>query len=251
VEIVIPAATPAISVVEPLLEGIFFEDLPNNLLAVKAEIERVAAGPTPGGQTPGGRQSKPRLAGMMKDFALLRAELEATYGASRVIPSRAELRASNRTDLEKALAAHGGASMVAGRMGWTTSSRSRKPRGYWNSLDNLKTEIDEFLSSSDLPPRTMPLKSDFVRAGRFDLARAVEKWGGMYDVADQLGYDKIGSSSAKRPSPSSGDYILSSVDLDDMMHVMTREESEESEESEERETTRFSMPSARDEIDAW
>ena len=34
----------------------------------------------------------------------------------------------------------------------------------------------------------MPLKNDFVRAGRFDLARAVERWGGLYDLAAELGY---------------------------------------------------------------
>jgi hypothetical protein len=34
----------------------------------------------------------------------------------------------------------------------------------------------------------MPLKNDFVRAGRFDLARAVERWGGLYELAAELGY---------------------------------------------------------------
>lgn len=35
----------------------------------------------------------------------------------------------------------------------------------------------------------MPLKNDFIRAGRFDLARAVERWGGLYELAAELGYD--------------------------------------------------------------
>lgn len=35
----------------------------------------------------------------------------------------------------------------------------------------------------------MPLKNDFVRAGRFDLARAVERWGGLYELAGELGYN--------------------------------------------------------------
>ena len=34
----------------------------------------------------------------------------------------------------------------------------------------------------------MPLKNDFIRAGRFDLARAVERWGGLYELAAELGY---------------------------------------------------------------
>ena len=28
----------------------------------------------------------------------------------------------------------------------------------------------------------MPAKNDFVRAGRYDIARAVERWGGLYEV---------------------------------------------------------------------
>ena len=35
----------------------------------------------------------------------------------------------------------------------------------------------------------MPLKNDFIRAGRFDLARAVERWGGLYELASELGYE--------------------------------------------------------------
>lgn len=29
----------------------------------------------------------------------------------------------------------------------------------------------------------MPAKNDFVRAGRYDIARAVERWGGLYEVS--------------------------------------------------------------------
>jgi hypothetical protein len=34
----------------------------------------------------------------------------------------------------------------------------------------------------------MPAKNDFVRAGRWDLARAVERWGGLFELAQKLGY---------------------------------------------------------------
>jgi hypothetical protein len=34
----------------------------------------------------------------------------------------------------------------------------------------------------------MPVKNDFVRAGRFDITRAVERWGGLYILAEELGY---------------------------------------------------------------
>ena len=32
----------------------------------------------------------------------------------------------------------------------------------------------------------MPAKYDFVRAGRYDIARAVERWGGLYEVRAAL-----------------------------------------------------------------
>ena len=145
VEIILPAGTPAISVIEPLLEGVFFEDLPYNLLAVKAEIERVAwstgtsasvvdANNTDNTNTNQTNNNKPRLGDMMKDFLLLRAELVSSYGDTRTIPTRNELRAAGRSDLEKCIAAHGGASVVAARLGWMTSSKARKPKGYWYAL---------------------------------------------------------------------------------------------------------------------
>ena len=88
---------------------------------------------------------------MIEDFGILRSELEALYGDTRTIPSRSELRACNRTDIEKALTAHGGTSAVMKRLGWKIQGRNRKPKGYWNSLENVKREIDEFILSSDLP----------------------------------------------------------------------------------------------------
>lgn len=29
----------------------------------------------------------------------------------------------------------------------------------------------------------MPAKNDFIRASRYDIARAVERWGGLYEVS--------------------------------------------------------------------
>lgn len=283
VEIVIPTSAVMVSVIEPLLEDVVFEDMPKNLLAMKSEIERIRQqGAIPVSQV----CKRPRLADMMKDFRLLQAELEATYGDTQIIPSRAELRAANRTDIEKALAAHGGGSKVASKMGWRYSSRSRKPRGYWNSIENVRHEIDEFILSSDLPPGIMPLKNDIIRAGRFDLARAIEKWGGISILAEELGYDTAQSTSASgsewqehvsqtaaatglsgkqglfqvasatyRGGDQSTDYILSSADLDDIMNIDAGyDEAKEEElirEMLEQEPQRLSTPSARDEIDSW
>ncbi|WPT12333.1 hypothetical protein PSENEW3_00003472 [Picochlorum sp. SENEW3] len=271
VEIIIPTQASMCGFIEPLLEGMVFEDMPNNLMAIKHEVERRRIEQDGGVIVP--TRQRPKLGDMIKNFEVLRDELEATYGDTRMIPSRSELRASHRTDLEKALSAHGGASNVAKRMGWGSKSRSRKPRGYWNSIENVKHEIDEFILSSDLPSGVMPLKNDFVRANRFDIARAIEKWGGVYELAEQLGYQlaqtspasgtsqwqehvssvaqstglggkqglfEVASATYRNQNNDTPEYILSSMDLEDIMSVENGSDVKLS-----------SLPSARDEIDAW
>lgn len=42
----------------------------------------------------------------------------------------------------------------------------------------------------------MPVKNDLIRAGRYDLARAVERWGGLYTLASELRYDVATSSTS-------------------------------------------------------
>ena len=50
------------------------------------------------------RAERPRLTDMARDFGLLAAELERVYGEQRLLPSRAQLRAAQRGDLDKARA---------------------------------------------------------------------------------------------------------------------------------------------------
>ena len=149
-----------------------------------------------------------------------------------------------RSDLEKAVSAHGGPSVVAQRLGWELRGKQRRPKGYWDAPANVRAELDLFIDELGLPPggwvrrvgggwvrrvrrvrgggqkgaaswvgcrwrtasstsrpliadvllRTphcpasaaaagvLPAKNDFVRAGRYDIARAVERWGGLYEV---------------------------------------------------------------------
>ena len=47
------------------------------------------------------RAERPRLTDMARDFGLLAAELERVYGEQRLLPSRAQLRAAQRGDLDK------------------------------------------------------------------------------------------------------------------------------------------------------
>ena len=71
------------------------------------------------------RIERPRLADMTEDFGLLASELERCFGGTGTIPTRAQMRAIARTDLEKAIAAHGGPAAVAKRMGWTLAYKVR------------------------------------------------------------------------------------------------------------------------------
>lgn len=66
--------------------------------------------------------------------------------------------------------------------------QGKKPRGYWDKLANVQKEIDSFNKQQGLPLGIMPLKMDFVRANRYDLSHAVERWGGLYDLAELLDY---------------------------------------------------------------
>jgi hypothetical protein len=56
--------------------------------------------------------------------------------------------------LEKAITTHGGPSVVAERLGWKLQAKPRKPRGYWDCLENVRQEIDEVIQDKELQPGT-------------------------------------------------------------------------------------------------
>ncbi|KAL4859881.1 hypothetical protein ACK3TF_000138 [Chlorella vulgaris] len=199
VEIVIPRSTRMLGVLEPLLERTVFEDVPTNLAAVKQRVESMQAELT---------ISELENAEMMDDFAVLMAELERCFGADKVLPARSELREMNRSDLEKAISAHGGPTAVSQQLGWKLKAKGRRPKGFWDAVDNVRAELDEFIEEHGLPAGIMPAKNDFVRAGRYDIARAVERWGGLYELADELGY---AVSDSRRPGSSEWQAHISEV----------------------------------------
>lgn len=126
------------------------------------------------------------------------------------------------------------------------------------------------------------MKNDFVRAGRFDLARAVERWGGLFELAEELGYEVATSSSSssssewqehisqtaastglsgkqglfelasatyKRRAEGSLDDILGSIDIEDLLGSADIPSDSAMELM--KEIKDSSLPRARDEIDAW
>ena len=198
VEVKVAAPSPALHFLEPLLEAVVAEDVPRGLAGVAAAAEAMAAAAAAAAAAAGGPPlptppppARPRLADLADDFGLLAAELEAEFGtggATRDFPTRAALRAAGRSDLEKAIAAHGGPAAVAARLGWPLPYRERKPRGYWADDAAVEAELAAFIAEAGLPPATMPSKTDMVRAGRHDLARVAERRGGLFAVAAAVGY---------------------------------------------------------------
>ena len=53
----------------------------------------------------------------------------------------------------------------------------------------MQREIDMFCQEHDLPKGIVPSLAEFRRANRFDLKHAVERWGGLREVADLLEYE--------------------------------------------------------------
>lgn len=78
--------------------------------------------------------------------------------------------------------------------------QGRKPNGYWDRLANVQKEIDMFCNERDLPNGIVPSLAEFRRANRFDLKHAVERWGGLREVADLLEYD-VRHTSLSCPTP--------------------------------------------------
>ncbi|KAK9813756.1 hypothetical protein WJX73_007148 [Symbiochloris irregularis] len=195
VEVQIPQSTLMLGLLEPLLERVVFEDLPANLAALKTRVEslhklrQAEEADAKAGKSATVKDGKPTGSSMAQDFSLLASELQRLCGDTSTIPTRADLRAMNRNDIEKAMAGHGGPWAVAQRMGWTMKSRGKRPWGWWDDIANVRSEVDEYTKLAGLPARHMPSKASVVKAGRHDLARAIERWGGLYQLAEALGYE--------------------------------------------------------------
>lgn len=69
VEIIIPTEASMCGFIEPLLEGMVFEDMPNNLMAIKHEVERIRV--EQDGGVPRLTRQRPKLGGTLLDFLVL------------------------------------------------------------------------------------------------------------------------------------------------------------------------------------
>lgn len=208
---------------EAIVEEVIYEDLPSNLCAIRDRVEvkentdmnhstrsTYAKGPqvqneygandsnlqrrdetTKGLNVPGDKPTKqrPKVPGLQQDIEILKSELckfIAEYGREGFMPMRKHLRLHDRVDLEKAITRMGGFRNIASLMNLSLSYKDRKPKGYWDCIENLKQEVSQFQRMWGMDPSYMPSRRSFERAGRFDLARAFEKWGGLHEVSRLL-----------------------------------------------------------------
>ncbi|XP_062214037.1 uncharacterized protein LOC133915050 isoform X2 [Phragmites australis] len=202
---------------ESILEEVIYEDLPSNLCAIRDYIEKAGAessnstthsdAPTnpdtvdtdyaasrqseqaSASCTSSSMKQRPKVPGLQKDIEVLKSELEnfiAKYGQNGFMPKRKHLRLHGRVDIEKAITRMGGFRKIASIMDLSLSYKNRKPKGYWDSLENLQEEIRRFQKNWGMDPCYMPSRKSFERAGRYDIARALEKWGGVQEVSRLL-----------------------------------------------------------------
>ncbi|KAG6595620.1 hypothetical protein SDJN03_12173, partial [Cucurbita argyrosperma subsp. sororia] len=205
---------------EALMEEVVYEDLPSNLCAIRDSIEKRGlknsfesfekgdseekSSSNQNNQfndhtTTGERvsdvngrsspRSRPKIPGLQRDVEVLKAEVLkfiSEHGQEGFMPMRKQLRMHGRVDIEKAITRMGGFRRIASLMNLSLAYKHRKPKGYWDKFDNLQEEINRFQKSWGMDPSYMPSRKSFERAGRYDIARALEKWGGLHEVSRLL-----------------------------------------------------------------
>nr|XP_027099921.1 uncharacterized protein LOC113719094 isoform X1 [Coffea arabica] len=206
---------------EAIMEEVIYEDLPSNLCAIRDYIETKVAENTskafdysaytnelfasssnensasydePANQNLSSTASdssrqRPKVPGLQRDIEVLKSELFtfiAEHGQEGFMPMRKQLRRHGRVDIEKAITRMGGFRRIAALMNLSLAYKHRKPKGYWDNLENLQEEISWFQKSWRMDPSFMPSRKAFEQAGRFDIARALEKWGGLHEVSRLL-----------------------------------------------------------------
>ncbi|EEF39459.1 conserved hypothetical protein [Ricinus communis] len=205
---------------EAIMEEVIYEDLPSNMCAIRDYIEKRedkislemhllgqyskelessncdidtkygnATGDIVDLNNPNSVRQRPRVPGLQRDIEVLKSELLkfiSEHGQEGFMPMRKQLRMHGRVDIEKAITRMGGFRRIASLMNLSLAYKRRKPKGYWDNLENLQEEIGRFQLSWGMDPSFMPSRKSFERAGRYDIARALEKWGGLHEVSRLL-----------------------------------------------------------------
>ncbi|KAL5145992.1 Transport protein particle subunit [Glycine soja] len=205
---------------EAIMEEVIYEDLPSNLSAIRDYIENMNASKSsevceqnmnsgqqilssgylkddnsgsaeevPNCDVQCSSQQRSKVPGLQRNIKVLESELLkfiAEHGQEGFMPMRKQLRLHGRVDIEKAITRMGGFRKIATILNLSLAYKHRKPKGYWDNLENLQEEISRFQRGWGIDPSFMPSRKSFERAGRYDIARALEKWGGLHEVSRLL-----------------------------------------------------------------
>lgn len=104
---------------------------------------------TPAEQVPASNEKssfrqRPKVPGLQRDIEILKAELLKfieEHGQEGFMPMRKQLRLHGRIDIEKAITRMGGFRRIASLMNLSLAYKHRKPKGYWDNLENLQEEV--------------------------------------------------------------------------------------------------------------
>ncbi|WCJ37722.1 Polyketide cyclase / dehydrase and lipid transport protein [Euphorbia peplus] len=170
---------------EAIMEEVIYEDLPSNLCAIRDYIEKREV--TDSLKMQDMKEYSNELVASNGDSGTGNGkEIDKEHGQEGFMPMRKQLRLHGRVDIEKAITRMGGVRRIASIMNLSLAYKGRKPKGYWDNLENLQEEISRFQRSWGMDPSYMPSRKSFERAGRYDIARALEKWGGLHEVSRLL-----------------------------------------------------------------
>lgn len=87
---------------------------------------------------------RPKVPGLQRDIEVLKSELLnfiSEHGQVGFMPMRKQLRKHGRVDIEKAITRMGGFRRIASLMNLSLAYKHRKPKGYWDNLENLQEEV--------------------------------------------------------------------------------------------------------------
>lgn len=96
-----------------------------------------------GGSSP--IKQRPRVPGLQQSIEVLKSELlkfVSEHGQEGFMPMRKQLRSHGRVDIEKAINRMGGFRRIATLMNLSLAYKHRKPKGYWDNLENLQDEVN-------------------------------------------------------------------------------------------------------------
>ncbi|QHN98097.1 uncharacterized protein DS421_18g633090 [Arachis hypogaea] len=161
---------------------VIFEDLPSNLSAIRDYVENRNGLKTSeaSGKNTNSRQQiassgfekeednvqsscqqRPKVPGLQRDIEILKSELVkfiAAHGQEGLMPMRKHLRLHGRVAIEKAITRMGGFRKIATIMNLSLAYKQRKPKGYWDKLENLQDEAG--------PTRAPPDPNGQVQGGQ-------------------------------------------------------------------------------------